>query len=343
VATFLGSIPPVSSQHQLKHVRNAIDELGCLMTPQHRASLAIHEVTCNYSVSLEDVEDPATHFSLTQMFDGSLDSTKLTHVAHWSPELEIHMQYAKLNLYAMTFLLPPPPSVNLVDTQIVINRQTITLLGLESAFNLINHLKNISLLPVDHGEPTDAPKLVCYPKYYFANLVFAAVFIFRVLVVHGLTSQVHRVRGIQSLVEAHKILRLAPYHRDAARAAKILERFADMARSAGQSPLNTQPSIKLAITNRMGASLLWDTLPQSEFRVRGDAAAGRAPQVSECDESIDSKTEPLPLAPEMTQQLPDSLSFLGHPLGQDPGLDSWTTWDAYMNDIVLDTAPQITW
>ncbi|KAF2102002.1 hypothetical protein NA57DRAFT_53939 [Rhizodiscina lignyota] len=344
-ATWLGLPPPLSSTAQLKKVRKATECLDCLLSPQNRASLAINEIVCHYSVSLEDVEDPAAHFTLTQTFDSNLDTIKDTHSAYWTPELDIQLHYTKLNLYALNFLLPLQ-EMPLVDDQNVINRQILIFKGLDAASSLITQMRSISLTQVAE-EQRSLGGLTYYPKPFFTSLFFAAVFLFRMVVSNPRSSQAHKLLGIQGLVKTHDIFGRMASHRDGARAANLIQRLVDKARSA-ESSVDPSSTLRLSITNCHGASLLWDTLFRIVPKTNGD------PHDDGNNQAQGFSTQPaattglrrlnLPPAPEMRSHLLDTqTAFFNTPVVQDQGGSPWAFWDAYMSDFGLDFGQESFW
>lgn len=328
IATFLGLVPPISSFHQLKYVRKAIDQLNGFLSHENQASLAICEIMCNYSVSLEDVEDPGVHISLTDAFDGSLDAVKKTYLAHWTLELGVELQTAKLNLYAACALLPLQNN-SLADGQNLINRQTLFLRGLESAAILIDHMKNMALLPDSEGKSL-AGKLPFLPMHFFSSLFFSAVFLFRMLVYLQPLSHAHIAHAIQSMLDAQSIFQLLPYHRTLARAARLIGKLVEKAQTAGVAG-NHWPLANLAISNRLGASILWGTLAQ----IRLTANLKRSNDKGEATLQMRLiGPDPLPPSPEMKLRLQDAgVAPIGTTATEEQELDSWDScavdWDDF--------------
>lgn len=333
IATFLGVPSPISSHHQLKTVRRAIDQLDCLCSPIDRASLAIHEVLCNYTVSLEDADDPSLQLSLTKTFDGSIDTIKQTYSAQWTLELDILSQFVKLNLYAKAVFLTIPDSAGL-DDQMSITKHTLLIRGLELASSLIRHVKSISMLPVKQGQ-YDAGKLTFYPAYFFTSLFFAAIFLFRAFISDVAVSYTHKVFAIEGMVEAHKIFRLLSFHRDAVRASRVIEKLVDKARSGGPS----LPPLDPFIATPPWAALISDTI--SRIRKAVNKAGGpHVPGDSSSDRAMAEPFGPLPPAPEMRRANPDIHTDFSNLVGLDGDAFCWASWDAYVNDFGLDIDPQ---
>ncbi|RYP78084.1 hypothetical protein DL771_000777 [Monosporascus sp. 5C6A] len=164
MAILQGFLPHLSSSHHLRYVRKALERLGPLVPPEFQASILMSEIVCNYSASLEEVDDIAVHFSLVQAFDSSLDAIRQTYSAQWTPELDIQLQSSKLNLYAMTALLPPREAAEM-EVQDSVNMQYILHRGLESSSRILSQMKKFSLLPFENGM-SGAGRLISYPRRY---------------------------------------------------------------------------------------------------------------------------------------------------------------------------------
>ncbi|KIW97796.1 uncharacterized protein Z519_01380 [Cladophialophora bantiana CBS 173.52] len=338
-AIFLGFAPPMSSFHQLKYVRKAIDQLTCWLSCESQAGLAICEIMCNYAVSLEDLEDPAAHLSLTNMFDSRLDNIKQTYFAHWTPELGIHLHIAKLNLYALSALLPLQEN-SLANAQNVINRQTLFLRGLESATTLINYMKNIAFQP-DTEDKSPTGRLPFLPSHFFSGLFFSAVFLFRIFICLKPLSPTHGERAFQGMIDAQSTFRVLPHHRSLARAARLIGKLIEKAQTAGAAG-DHWPLAELTVTNRLGASILWDTFA----RMQGEANLGRRNPTGEAISAPKMRLigpDPLPSAPEMTVRLPN---FAGEPLvrtttAEERELSSWAPWGVDLNNFGFDFDQQM--
>ena len=330
MAAFAGCLPPLASSHHLRHVRKAAEELDRCLVPGYRASLAVDEVICNFSILLEDIEDPLVHFSLTETFISSLDVIKETYSSQWTPELDVRLQFAKLNLYAMAVFLPLQEASE-EHFQKDFNRQKLLLSGMQSASSLIKRMEHLSLQPTVEGK-YNAGRLTFHPMYFFTNLFFAAVFLFRVFVGNRLIIYAHGTLIIQSINAAHKIFQLAPYNRDMARATRLIERFLSKIGPETAWPDSFSFS-ELVITNRLGASLLWDTIFRLRLRARDDID----PETGDRN----SKRSRLPLAPEMETQSPDPQAEAPTvPLPEDQDLANLFFWDA-TTDSVLDADQDI--
>jgi hypothetical protein len=325
-------MPPLSSHHQLKYVRNAINELETLLLPNYRAGLAIHEIVCNYNMALEDIEDPATQFSLIQTFAGTLDTVKQNYSPYWSLELEIHLRHAKLNLYAMVFLLPlnSTPQSN---AQCSVNRQIVVSLGSETALGLIDCFKNLGQISTEEIH-NGIYGLASYPRYIFKGVYYATIFLFRTVISNPAASQTQRESAIQGVTEALRNFRLIPMHGDVTRAAGVVETMLNNAHSMDVS-LVPASMTELEVTNRLGASLLWDTLARYEFGGRPNKTLPEAASMSK-QVSMDR----LPLNSEVMHPQAEDLCFIDNTLGGcDEGV-GWSPWDAHMAEFNLSTLDQ---
>ncbi|KAI1379539.1 hypothetical protein F4677DRAFT_409609 [Hypoxylon crocopeplum] len=327
---YQGILPPLSSSHQLKYVKKAIKRLGPCLSPEHQASLAIFECICNYSISLDDIEDSNTQLALIETFETHLDAVEQMYGAHLTPELDIQLQYAKLNLYAMV-PIESSQAGSQGDIQSVVTKQALLIRGLETASRVVKRVKELSLLPANDGL-YNAGKLSLYPRQYVTNMFFAAIYLFRMLVDCRPLNQTQIALTLQSIAEARDIFSLMPHHRTATTGADFLDRVLDKAQTidASSSVLSIP---QLLITNRLGASLLYDIL----FRMRFFASKKNSvvPQNHEgTASSIRTETH---LTPEVgsqsldVQQVPFNASLIPH-----PGDSYWFSWDAFFNDIDLD-------
>jgi hypothetical protein len=191
---------------------------------------------------------------------------------------------------------------------------------------------------------TGANELLFYPNHYLTKLMFTAVFLFRMLVDQGLTAPTHRTRAIQGMIEARDIFRLIPPYRRTTSPANHLETMINWVRSLPEQPSpGLQSSIRLTVTNRLGASLLWDTLPMRDFIARsGHAAGGSWLQAPEGGASDTTMVEPLPYAPGTGSQMLDgSMPFLDRQLEQER-VDPGVSWASLMNDVIFLDADQET-
>ncbi|KAI1259445.1 hypothetical protein F5Y18DRAFT_297246 [Xylariaceae sp. FL1019] len=325
-SAFLGFMPPLSSHYHLKNTRKAVDGLHGHLKPDQLASITIYENMCNYSLTLEGVEEPSTSFLLAQSLNGSLDIVKQTYAAEWSRKVDILFQFANLNLSSAA-LVPYLQQGRAMGPQHITDLLTLLLRGLTAASNLIEGIRADTdcLIPPPAGEMTrGGPRaLVVSPKHYFANLFFAAVFLFRVCVLSQPISHAHKALAYQGMADVHETLRLLPQRRDIARAAMMVEKL------LGKAHLHETPPPaalnELMITDRLGASIVRDTVLRVRIKGVGDPVmSGGEPQVEE------AMRDSLPPAPEMVPAARDATGGAPSFDGMIPQTSEdliWTDWN----------------
>ncbi|KAI0528440.1 hypothetical protein GGR58DRAFT_316570 [Xylaria digitata] len=254
-ATFLGFLPPLSCRPYLKHSRKVADEMQDYLLPGSRPKLAIHEIICNYSLVLEEVDGSSAQLSLVETFDHSLDIIKNTYSAEWSTDVDVLLQYAKLNLNAMALVRMLVESEGVYSTQFT-DIQTLIIRGSEASSRLINHMKTITSEALAHGDQsTHVLMPICYPRSYFAVMFFAAAFIFRT---SYMRPSISRDASVECLIEVFNIYRLFPRHPDTVNGADAIQHL--LRHKCSESPYTSSPIGNLTIINRLGASIAWDTL-----------------------------------------------------------------------------------
>ncbi|KAI9653218.1 MAG: hypothetical protein M1821_007649 [Bathelium mastoideum] len=330
-AAFLGLVPPLASPHQLKHVEKATERLRHVLSPRDHAILVICEIICSFSLLLEDFEDMPEQSSLIQTFIDNLDTVKRNYSARWTPELDAQLEYAKLNLYAIAGFLSPQGDFQIFG-QDDVERQALLLRGLRSASNLVDRMKTISVRATADGR-YDASSLIFYPKYFFTNLFFAVTALFRISTINKECIRAHRPHALQSINDALTIFQLLPNDRDMARVARLTRRILNVMHL--ETPWSASLCLgKLVIANRLGASLLWDTI----FRLQRKAANGPGSEISEVGRRlIGTEGDGLPLAPEMKTRLPNTQS--GIPTvssAEDQMTAGIFSWDPYQDELVFD-------
>ena len=335
-------MPPMSSNYHLKYIREAKERLGDHLVPTHLARIGINEVTSDYCSHLEDINDPSAYNSLTQLFVRHLDDIKRRYSASWTPELEIALHAAKLNLHAMGLLLPLREDSN-INGQRAILMQTSLLRGLESASALIDQVEKLCLSPVSEGSYPGG-SFTFHPKHYFTSLFFAATFLFRIVTNKYFVTEEHRAFAIKGVTKAHGIFRCFPNERDPTRAARLIERFVKVAQATEASP-NSFPLSELVITNRLGASVMWDTFFRIMQYMRSKDANKEIVSTLKWDLPNPAGEDDLPLAPEMKEdiQAPCPPSIGTFPITQMPEAAYWTSWDSFANDYGLGFDQQLTW
>lgn len=285
-------MPPISSYNQLKYIKELAIQLENL-PPGYRAELALYDVICNYTVSLEDIHDASTYLLLTQTFDGALDSIKGNYLTAWTPELEILLEYARINLYSLATTM---------TFQEEHRRQKILVRGLESACRLISNVKS-GISPQS--------RLQYYPRHLFSKMFGAVIFLFRLFVSNPSSDQTQKSLATGGINEAHEIYRSLSRNRGMAITAKFMGKLKEL-------PTSQLFPAKLIVTNRLGASLLCDTIIRMHRRARHE------PRQSTVDDG-------LPLAPEMKGGVCDP--FLSSSDGISTTL--WSSWDEMGFDLNL--------
>lgn len=258
-ATFLGLLPPLSSRPHLKRCRRAIEEVKDHLAPGFRPKYAIHELMCNYCLVLEEVDGSSSQLSLVEMFDGSLDCLRQTYAAEWNNHVDVMFQYARLNLNAtalMRIVIENAGDCSHYLTDI----QTLMIRGTEASFHMINDAKTIlsEALPRE-GQPGCMPMPICYPRAYFEQIFFAAVFIFRTSFIMRPSTTTNRDAALRGLIEVYNIYQLFPRHPDTAVGMEIIQHILRYVGSEDFS-YEAAPLGGLVRTNRLGASFVWDTL-----------------------------------------------------------------------------------
>ncbi|KAI0399133.1 hypothetical protein F4802DRAFT_590813 [Xylaria palmicola] len=270
-ATFLGLLPPFSSRLHLKHSRKAMSEVKDLMLPGFTPKFAIYEMICDYSHVLEEADGFSAQIALVEAFDSSLDRIQQTYAAEWSTDVDVLLQYAKLNLNAtalMRILIENSGNCS-VDVQ------TLIIQGSEASSRLITDVKAMTsgvLLAGEGRQSSTTMMPICYPRFYFEVLFFAAVFIFRTAYMRPSTSHGAATEG---LVEVYNIYRLFPRHLDLKSGSDVVQRLLHYAKS-GELSYATSPLGGLVTTHRLGASFVWDTVARigqlsSVVRCAGEA------------------------------------------------------------------------
>lgn len=332
-------MPLISSSYHLKYVRKAIEQLSSTLPIFHRASLVIDEIICNYSIILEHTDNEEAHFSLTNIFDANLDAVKQKYAENWIPDLDIHLHIAKVNLYALSSLLPSTTDSQ-VEGQAFINRRTLFLRGLASAIALIDTMKSFAVFPEGEEPQLQARrKLPFLPRHFFTGLFFAAIFLFRQFVFSPQQplENMNSTRAIQAMLDAQKVFQRIPDHRDHARAARLIKKLIEIAQ---QRDTDSQPPFgDMLVTNRLGASLLWDTFA----RVHASAVSNGNWKGVQGQRLIGP--EPLPPAPGMNYGREDEHGLeldRALPTNQDEE-EAWTTQNITLDDFGFGFDEQMLW
>lgn len=243
------------------------------LLPGFRPKFAIYELICNYSLVLEEVDGSSAQLSLVETFNSSIDRVKETYAAEWSTDVDMLLQYAKLNLNAAAVVRILAEAEG-ESSQHIVDIQTLIIRGSEAASRLIGNVKRMIAEALAHeGEPGYMGVPICYPRFYFEVIFFAAVFIFRASSLRPSTSRDVAVHG---LIEAYNIYRLFPAHLDLRNGVDIIPHIL---RYIGTEEFSrtSSPICGLATTNRLGASFVWDTL------LRTIQLSGHAKSIEQAD------------------------------------------------------------
>ncbi|RWA06990.1 hypothetical protein EKO27_g8116 [Xylaria grammica] len=228
--------------------------LACL-TISTQPKFAIHEVICNYSLALEEVDSSSAQLSLVETFDRSLDIIRQTYSAEWSTDVDVLLQYAKLNLNATALVRILVENEGGYSAQLA-EVQTLIIWGSKASSLLISDVKTLtSGAAAREGQSVHIPMAICYPRFYFEVMFFAAVFIFRT---SYMRPPISRDAGIEGLIEVYNIYQLFPRHPDMRIGGDAIQRILRY-RSSEESPWASSPLGGLTTTNRLGASIVWDT------------------------------------------------------------------------------------
>ena len=226
------------------------------LPPGARPKLAITEIMCNSALVLEEIDGSSAQLSLVETFSRSLDMVRQAYAAEWSADVDVLLQYAELNLNsaALVRILTENEERSVVRfTEI----QMLIIQGSEAAWRLIGDMKTMmSEFLTPERQSAGLTMHICYPRFYFAILFFAAVFIMRTSYMRPTTS---REAIVEPLVEVYNLFRLFPHHSDMKIGIEVIQHLVCFANS-DESPYLSSPLGGLSTTNRLGASLVWDTI-----------------------------------------------------------------------------------
>ncbi|KAI0104024.1 hypothetical protein GGR51DRAFT_573016 [Nemania sp. FL0031] len=255
-ASFLGLLPPLSCSLYLKRSRKAMDDVKDYLLPGFRPRLAIYEIMCNYSLVLEEVDGASAQLSLVETFASSLDRVGQTYSAEWSTDVDVLLQYAKLNLSAAALVRILVESQG-DPCQPLADIQTLIIRGSEASSRLISDVKTMINEGLGReGQPGPLTNPLCYPRYYLEVIFFAAVFVFRASYMRPATS---REVAVEGLIEVYNVYRLLPSHPDTGSGADAISSILRYT-SSEEFSYASSPIGGLTSTNRLGASFVWDTL-----------------------------------------------------------------------------------
>ena len=281
------------------------------------------------------------HFAVTQTYEDQLDELRRTNAEIWTPQLEMEMCSAKLYLYGLTFTIPILTNV-LGNPQRQIHRQMVLQKGLKAASGYITEATNMNQLPAASGFYPGGD-LTFAPKQYFTSLFNATTFLFRFLATYTTGTAAQESLAMGSIIEAHKIFQSFPGNRDMTRAAIHTETLVSILRDRSRgSPLGLN---ELVMTNRLGASVMYDAAFRSSAQSNRDPTTGESPPVQEWKSLNDTYAERLPKAVRESSvgasvntgsSDPDGMDSLDtnslqqpQPSVQEPSW--WGDWETYMD------------
>jgi hypothetical protein len=276
------------------------------------------------------------HFTVTQTYENQFEEVKRTNADIWTPQLEMELCSAKLYLYAMTFIIPSQTND---DCHQQIHRQSVLQKGLKAASGYITEAVNVSQLPVASGFYPGG-HLTFAPKQYFTSLFSATTFLFRYLATYTTGTAAQESLAMGSIIEAHKIFQSFPGNRDMTRAAIHTEMLVSILRD--KSPSSMPGLMELAITNRLGASVMYDAIFRSSAHMNRDSITGASTPVHEWKSMNTAHAERLPKAVWECNVGESGNTSKSNADGME-GLDSnsselsmqdpnwWAAWEAYMD------------
>jgi hypothetical protein len=266
-------VPPhLCTSSQLDEIFSICRDADKILPRAFIAYTEIQRQIGRYTAQLDGMIDNRAQHSLTSFLDRELETIKASYYDVWSPELEMHLDAAKLFLYALCFVNEQrlAPQSSITRSQVSAYTQLILQQGLTSACRLISTFADIQTstasLPdsIKYSTHTSScsSHMLFYPKPYFTNLYFATVFLLRYLVAQPQASQQDREQAINQITTSHRIFSAAGCSRDHKRGGLLIEVLGRMTRSGGLPP-------NLHIKSRLGASLIYDlTVNAGLFRNR---------------------------------------------------------------------------
>ncbi len=348
ISQFVGLAPHLCTPSQLGRIESMCRKADSIIPRHFIAGTEINRHVGRYTTHLDGMVDNDAQRSLTTLFDHELDNIKLKYYDTWSPELEIRLQAAKLYLCALSYITEYSlnPTTDVTRARPSTSVQLVLQQGLTASVRMITralelHTSTVGLpdtvINSPHATSGNSSHFLFYPKPYFTDIYFAAVFLLKFLVAQPHASHQDRELAINHTTTSHRILSAFPSSRDHRRGALLIEILGRMTRSGGLPP-------GLHITDRLGASLIYDTsLHATLLRNRDPTTAILAPAHTRLTLSM---VGDLPPAPE---QLPDynlalsrtSTSGNNSISDQSPGLEkfmqmdqnwTWGMWDNQIFD-----------
>ncbi|XDG09278.1 hypothetical protein ABKA04_008893 [Annulohypoxylon sp. FPYF3050] len=268
-----------------------------------------------------------------QAFESNLDAIEKTYATHSNPELDIQLQYAKLNLYSLAAVASSNTDAS-SDTHMIITTQTLLTRGLESASRVIHQTQSLNQLPF------------C-PRQYLTNTFFASIYLFRILISCRPLSSFHAALALSSIAAARDTFQSIPseYNRTSAIGADFLRRVHEKAQALDTSG-TTFSLPRPQITNRLGASLVYDTIFRVRFSPKDSTVEKPQIQTEHAEDAprLNSRIitpEIHPQAHPQPQPLESQQAAFDMTLTQCPGDDFWFSWDTLFDNTELSFDQQL--
>lgn len=347
LSAFVGLPPHLCTTPQLSRIESICFRADTIIPRNFMAHTEVQRQIGRYTTQLDGMVDNDAQRSLTSLLDRELDNIKLKYYDVWDPKLETDLQAAKLYLYALSYAAEYSltPTAGITKARPSTSVQMLLQHGLTASVRLIAKAlelhSDVSDLPQTvtnspHASSGNSSHLLFYPKPFFTNVYFAAVFLLKFLVAQPHASQQDRELAINSTTTAHRILSAFHASRDHRRGALIIEIAGRMTRSGGLPP-------GLHITDRLGASLMYDnSLHASLLRNRDPKTGVLMPLDARLTLSMVSDLPPAPeQLPDYTAALASSNNGSDSIPGQSPGLEqfmlmdqnwTWGMWDNQIFD-----------
>ena len=328
LSVFYGYPPSFSTPQQFQAIDKAKASSRDCMSQAFAAKLEIRETTCMFQSQLDMSEDPDAYFTKVMMFDRIFDQISSKYHQHCTSDLELTLDSSRLYLYAFAFMTCAPTG-SATAMRASAQHYLILQKALAAASRLIANLTNLS--QSSSPSATSVGLLSFYPRHYFEMLFFAAIFLFRILI-NGQGALSHnRAEMISSLQAAHKIFQSFPQHRDHTRAAINIELFVKIlrdGRSVGRKRLDS-----LVITNRLGASIMYDSIFRCGEERNSQQSGGVPSDVGSWKTMTEQFPDRLPDVPRRPSA-PSNSSILTPVAGpiSEGNPEWWKSWDAYIGD-----------
>lgn len=321
----------------MRFVDKALDTISSLAPGWWNTLVAILKISSTSTTTLGEVEDPTLHFAITRTYDTQLDELKRINAEVWTPQLEMELCNAKLYLFALTFAMPTQTDAG-NDPQRQILRQMVLQKGLRVALEYITVAASLNQLP-ETSSIYPGGNLTFAPKQYFTGLFNATTFLFRFLATHTSGTTGQEGLAMNAIIEAHKIFQSFPGSRDRTRAAIHIEALVGILRDKSRGSMPAMD--ELVVTNRLGASVMFDAVFRASAQRNRNPTTGDSPPVQEWKSLNDTYAERLP--PMRDTSLGESGNSSSTPVGveelendplpqqavQDPSW--WGDWETYMD------------